>query len=75
MLIILPLDHCFAHVAGMYTMMSYGGSIATVPIGKTPQATLRTIPSAIKETRPAAMLSVPALARYFRKNIEAGIKA
>ena len=75
MLIILPLDHCFAHVAGMYTMMSYGGSIATVPIGKTPQATLRNIPSAIKETRPAAMLSVPALARNFRKNIEAGIKA
>ena len=33
MLIILPLDHCFAHVAGFYTMMSYGGSIATVPIG------------------------------------------
>ena len=75
MLIILPLDHCFAHVAGMYTMMSYGGSIATVPIGKTPQATLRNIPAAIKETRPAVMLSVPALARNFRKNIEAGIKA
>ena len=34
MLIILPLDHCFAHVAGFYTMMYYGGSIATVPIGK-----------------------------------------
>ena len=75
MLIILPLDRCFAHVAGMYTMMSYGGSIATVPIGKTPQATLRNIPAAIKETRPAVMLSVPALARNFRKNIEAGIKA
>ena len=75
MLIILPLDHCFAHVAGMYTMMSYGGSIATVPIGKTPQATLRNIPVAIKETRPFVMLSVPALARNFRKNIEAGIKA
>lgn len=31
MLIILPLDHCFAHVAGFYTMMSYCSSIATVP--------------------------------------------
>ena len=30
MLIILPLDHCFAHVAGFYTMMSYGASIGTV---------------------------------------------
>ena len=75
MLIILPLDHCFAHVAGFYTMMSYCGSIATVPPGRTPLASLRNIPVAINETRPAIMLSVPALARNFRKNIEAGIKA
>ena len=75
MLIILPLDHCFAHVAGFYTMMSYGGSIATVPIGKTAMATLKNIPISIKEVRPTLMLSVPALARNFRKNIETGIKA
>ena len=75
MLIILPLDHCFAHVAGFYTMMSYGGSIATVPIGKTAIATLKNIPIAIKEVRPMLMLSVPALARNFRKNIESSIKA
>ena len=75
MLIILPLDHCFAHVAGFYTMMSYGGSIATVPVGKTAMATLKNIPIAIKEVRPMLMLSVPALARNFRKNIETGIKA
>ena len=74
MLIILPLDHCFAHVAGMYTMMIYGGSIAFVPIGKNAMATLRNIPSAIMETRPHCMLSVPALARNFKKNIESGIK-
>ena len=75
MLIILPLDHCFAHVAGFYTMMSYGGSIATVPVGKTALATLKNIPIAIKEVRPMLMLSVPALARNFRKNIETNIKA
>lgn len=75
MLIILPLDHCFAHVAGFYTMMYYGGSIATVPVGKTPLATLRNVPMAIREVRPHAMLSVPALARNFKKNIESGIKA
>ena len=75
MLIILPLDHCFAHVAGFYTMMSYGGSIATVPIGKTALATLKNIPIAIKEVKPMLMLSVPALARNFRKNIETNIKA
>ena len=74
MLIILPLDHCFAHVAGMYTMMGYAGSIAFVPIGKNALATLRNVPAAIAETRPHVMLSVPALARNFKKNIEAGIK-
>ena len=75
MLIILPLDHCFAHVAGFYTMMYYGGSIATVPVGKTAIATLKNIPIAIKEVKPMVMLSVPALARNFRKNIETSIKA
>ena len=75
MLIILPLDHCFAHVAGMYTMMYYGGSIAFVPIGRNALATLKNVPMAIRETRPHVMLSVPALARNFKKNIEAGIKA
>ncbi len=75
MLIILPLDHCFAHVAGFYTMMSYGGSIATVPVGKTAMATLKNIPVAIREVRPHVMLSVPALARNFRKSIESAIHA
>lgn len=74
MLIILPLDHCFAHVAGFYTMMYHGGSIATVPVGKNALATLRNVPTAIKEVRPMAMLSVPALARNFKKNVESGIR-
>ena len=74
MLIILPMDHCFAHVAGFYFMMSAGGSIATVPVGKTALASLRNIPMAIQETKPHVMLSVPALSRNFKKNIEAGIK-
>ena len=75
MLIILPLDHCFAHVAGFYTMMSYGASIGTVPPGKTPMESLRNIPMSIQELKPTVMLSVPALAKNFKKNIEAGIKA
>lgn len=74
MLIILPMDHCFAHVAGLYTMMSYGGSIATVP-GKTPQAQLRNILPTMKEIKPQVMLTVPAISRSFKKAIENGIKA
>ena len=74
MLILLPLDHCFAHVAGFYTMMSYCSSIATVPVGANPLATLKNVPVAIKEVRPHIMLSVPALSRNFKKNIETGIR-
>ena len=74
MLIILPLDHCFAHVAGFYFMMSAGGSIATVPGGKSAVTMLKNIPIAIKEVRPQEMLSVPAISRNFRKNIESGIR-
>ena len=74
MLIILPLDHCFAHVAGFYFMMSNGGSIATVPGGKSAITMLKNIPVAIREVRPHVMLSVPAISRNFRKNIEGSIR-
>lgn len=74
MLIILPLDHCFAHVAGFYFMMANGGSIATVPGGKSAITMLKNIPIAINEVKPHVMLSVPAISRNFRKNIESGIK-
>ena len=74
MLIILPLDHCFAHVAGFYTMMSYGASLGMVPSGKSGKEALRNIPTSIKEFKPHVMLSVPTLAKSFKKNIESTIK-
>lgn len=74
-LIILPLDHCFGHVAGIYSFMSMGASIGTVQVGKTPLDTLKNIPINIKEFKPNLMLSVPALAKNFKKNIEAGIRS
>ena len=74
-LIILPLDHCFAHVAGFYSFMAYGASVATVKVGRTPVETLKNIPINIKELKPNILLSVPSLAKNFRKNIESGVKA
>ncbi len=74
-LIILPLDHCFAHVAGFYTFMAYGANVATVQPGKTPIEALKNIPLNIKEFKPHVIMSVPALAKNFRKNIETGIKS
>ena len=73
MLIILPLDHCFAHVAGFYTMMSYGASLGMVPSGKSGKEALRNISPSIQELKPHVMLSVPTLAKNFKKNIETAI--
>lgn len=74
-LIILPLDHCFAHVVGFYIFMSKGASVATVQVGRTPLETLKNIPLNIREVKPHLILSVPALAKNFKKNIEQGVRA
>ena len=74
-LIILPLDHCFAHVCGFYIMIACGAAVATTQVGNTPMQTLRNIPTNIREVKPHFLLSVPALAKNFRKNIEGSIKS
>jgi long-chain acyl-CoA synthetase len=73
-LLILPWDHSFAHTAGLYGFMGKGASIASIQTGKTPMETLKNIPQNIKEIKPNLLLSVPALAKNFRKNIERGIR-
>jgi len=73
-LVILPLDHCFAHVVGFYIFMKCGAGVATVQVGKTQLETLKNIPLNIKEIKPQLILSVPALAKNFRKNIENGVR-
>ncbi len=72
-LLILPWDHSFAHLV-MYLLIRRGASFASVQRGKTPAETLRNIPPNIRELRPCFMLSVPSLAKNFRKNIEKGIR-
>ncbi|MDX9883298.1 MAG: AMP-binding protein [Prolixibacteraceae bacterium] len=73
-LTILPWDHAFAHTACLYCLMYNGASIASLELGKTPLETLKNIPKNIKEIQPNVMMSVPALAKNFRKNIESNIR-
>ncbi|MDY0080151.1 MAG: AMP-binding protein [Ignavibacteriaceae bacterium] len=73
-LLILPWDHAFAHTAGIYTLMANGASMAAVQTGATGVETLKNIPVNIREIKPHFLLSVPTLAKNFRKNIEAGIR-
>lgn len=70
----LPWDHSFAHTACLYTFMLKGASVASIQTGKTPLETLRNVPVNIHEIRPYLMMSVPALSKNFRKNIEKGIQ-
>jgi len=73
-LLILPWDHSFGHTVGLYTLIKNGASLSVIELGKTPMETLRNIPKNIKETQPTFILSVPALAKNFKKNIENSIK-
>jgi long-chain acyl-CoA synthetase len=71
---ILPWDHAFGHTCGIYMMMTSGAALASVQPGRTPMETLKNIPVNIRETRPTLLLSVPALAKNFRKGIEKGVR-
>jgi long-chain acyl-CoA synthetase len=54
--------------------MGKGASLASIQVGKTALETLKNIPINIRENRPHLLMSVPALATNFRKNIEKGIR-
>lgn len=71
----LPWDHSFAHTACLYCFMFYGASVASLEIGKTPMETLKNIPKNIKEIQPSILMSVPAVAKNFRKGIETSIRS
>ena len=73
-LLILPWDHSFGHTCGIYAFMGKGASIASVKAGKSQMETLRNLPVCLREIRPNMMMSVPAIAKNFRKNIEKGIR-
>ncbi len=73
-LIVLPWDHSFGHTVGIYIMMYCGAKLASVQAGESARDYLRNVPDNIKEVRPHFMITVPALAANFRKNVEKGIR-
>ncbi|MGB9906810.1 MAG: AMP-dependent synthetase/ligase [Candidatus Saccharicenans sp.] len=73
-LLILPWDHSFAHTCGLYGMIKNGAAIACIETGKNALETIKNIPKNIKETRPHVLLSVPSLAKSFRRSIENAIR-
>jgi long-chain acyl-CoA synthetase len=71
---VLPWDHAFGHTCGIYMMMMSGAALASVQAGRTAMEAVKNIPLNIRETRPTIFLSVPAIAKNFRKNIEKGVR-
>ncbi|MFW6268433.1 MAG: AMP-dependent synthetase/ligase [Marinilabiliaceae bacterium] len=72
-LVVLPWDHAFAHTAALYAFMYRGASIASVEVGKNQLETLKNFSRNIQEIKPHVLMSVPAIAKNFRKNIEKGV--
>jgi long-chain acyl-CoA synthetase len=73
-LAILPWDHSFAHTACLYCFMAKGASVGSVQAGKSSMESLKNVPANIRELKPHIIMSVPALSRNLKKNIESGIE-
>ena len=73
-LLILPWDHAFGHTTGIYNFMKVGAALASVQAGRSALETLKNVPVNIREIRPHILMSVPALAKNFRRGIEKGVR-
>ncbi len=73
-LLILPVDHSFAHTVGLYTAMICGISLYFVDSRGGGIATLRNIPTNLKESDPIFLFTVPSLSGNFMKKIIAAIE-
>ena len=74
-LIILPLDHSFAHTIGLYVSLRRGLAMYFVDARGGGMAILRNIPGNLVEAKPYFLLTVPALSGNFMKKIQAGVAA
>ncbi len=73
-LIILPLDHSFAHTVGIYISLLKGIGIYFVDARGGSVNTLKNIPINLKEAAPDFLLTVPALTSNFMKKITDAMK-
>lgn len=73
-LLVLPVDHSFAHTVGLYTALVCGIALYFVDSRGGGIATLRNIPINLKEANPTFLFTVPSLSGNFMKKIIAGIE-
>ncbi|HUI70400.1 MAG TPA: AMP-binding protein, partial [Spirochaetia bacterium] len=73
-LVILPVDHSFAHTAGLYTALLCGLSLYFVDTRGGAMGTLRNIPINLREVEPHFVFTVPSLSGNLMKKIIAGVE-
>ncbi len=74
-LVILPLDHSFAHTVGIYISLRRGLAMHFVDARGGGMSILRNIPGNLKEVKPYFLLTVPSLTGNFMKKMKAGVAA
>ncbi|MDR1507089.1 MAG: AMP-binding protein [Treponema sp.] len=74
-LIMLPLDHSFAHTVGLYMMAEIGAAIYFPDSQGGPLAAIRNLPANLAETNPDFLLTVPALSGNFMRKMIQGVRA
>ncbi len=75
LMIILPLDHSFAHTVGIYACAVKGLGIFFVDARGGGANALKNIPINLREVNPHMMLTVPALTGNFMNKMKEGVKA
>ncbi|MDA3849921.1 MAG: AMP-binding protein [Spirochaetaceae bacterium] len=74
-LVILPIDHSFAHTVALYIALERAISLYFVDARDGASSILRNIPINLKEVNPHFLLTVPALTGNFMKKMKAGVEA
>lgn len=74
-LVILPVDHSFAHTVALYAAYLIGITLYFVDGREKSGGILRNIPINLKQANPYFILTVPALTGNFMKKMKSGIKA
>ncbi len=74
-LVILPIDHSFAHTVALYAAYLIGITLYFVDAREKSGGILRNIPINLKQANPYFILTVPALTGNFMKKMKSGIKA
>ncbi len=74
-LIILPLDHSFAHTVASYTGLARAMTLSFIDAHKGAAKMIPNIPINLKERNPDFILTVPSLTGNFMKKITEGVKA